>query len=116
VTALPQLSLDDAIAENRLGATRTTDPETSRAAAVVNLPNSGAQRRAVFEELRRAGGDGRTDYELGFALDILRTSAGKRRKELVEQGLVEATDERRETDTGSRAIVWRLTEKGWAAA
>jgi len=38
---------------------------------------------------------------------LLRSSAGKRRQELTDLGLVEATDERRRTDTGSLAVVWR---------
>ncbi len=48
-----------------------------------------------------------TDYEIAQAAGILRSSAGKRRQELVELGLVEYTSERRLTDTGSLAIVWR---------
>lgn len=92
------------------------DPATSDMAARDNLPRAGTQRARVIAELARHLIYGCTDYELSQALGILRTAAGTRRKELAEGGLVEATGERRETDTGSLADVYRLTDLGRAVA
>jgi predicted transcriptional regulator len=71
-----------------------------------------AQRVRVLKALVEFGVDGATDYELGNRLNILRTSAGKRRKELLEIGLVARTGKTRPTDTGSSGIVWRVTDQG----
>jgi len=84
---------------------RNTDPDTSHLAAKtasVRGPNQRAQVWQAIKDLSEA-----TDYEIAIHLGILRSSAGKRRQELTELGLVEATDKRRLTDSGSAAIVWR---------
>lgn len=99
-------------AKNRMPKWHKAALDTERIAAALVYPHSGTQRMKVLKELERAGAEGRTDYELGEALGILRTSAGKRRAELAEDGLVQATVNRRMTDTSSPAVVWRLTEKG----
>ena len=78
---------------------RRTDPDTSRSAA---RGISDAQRERVRQYLLSV--PDATDYEIAMSLGILRTSAGKRRKEL---GAVD-TGSRRKTDTGVGAIVWRL--------
>lgn len=98
--------------ENRMPAFRKRGQETEKAAAVSVLPNSGTQRMNVLERLVLAGPRGLTDFELSEQLGILRTSAGKRRKELMEGGLVADSGDRRLTDTGSTAIVWVITDKG----
>lgn len=87
---------------------RQSDPDTSHVAANANQEIRGAQRIKVYEYLKAVGLHGATDYEIGVALSILRTSAGKRRKELLEMGHVEDSGERRQTDSGSTAIVWRI--------
>lgn len=113
-----QLSIFDAIGPadaNRLPAARRRGTDTEKAAARDVFPHSGSQRLRVLEELASAGERGCTDYELSERLHILRTSAGKRRKELLEDGLVEPTTERRTTDTSSTAVVWRITSAGHEA-
>lgn len=95
----------------RLGRWRRDDPETARLAALTNYSVSGKQRLAVLRALVHAGDAGMTDQE-HEANGILRTSAGKRRKELEQLGCAEATTERRPTDTGAPAIVWRVTDAG----
>lgn len=80
---------------------RNSDPATSYHSA------SGTDRERGKQLVRQClvdHPDGLTDYEISLYTGLLRTSAGKRRKDLgaVDTGL------RRKTDTGSRAIVWRL--------
>lgn len=87
---------------------RQSDPDTSQKAASANYEIRGAQRLKVFNYLVSTGPRGATDYEIGSALSILRTSAGKRRKELCDMGHVEDSGTRRQTDSASSAIVWRI--------
>jgi hypothetical protein len=105
-----QLSLETL--ENTLPGYRRTDRDTARLAAVGVATRRDAQKLRVLQELAEAGDEGRTDYELGLVLQILRTSAGKRRKELLEHGLVRDSRRRRNTDTGTSAVVWELTDSG----
>lgn len=90
---------------------RRSDPETSW--------------QAAFRDLRRRAGDriealavhfacpyGLTDFELGNIMGRQQTSAGKRRGELRDLGLIEATAMRRNAPSGSPAIVWAITEAG----
>jgi hypothetical protein len=49
---------------------------------------------------------------LAIGLEMKQTSAGKRRGELRDMGLVFNTGNRRPSDTGSPAIVWDLTPLG----
>lgn len=85
---------------------RTTDFDTPRAAAKKASKRGPNQRQAVLAYLQRVREA--TDYEIGEGLGILRSSAAKRRQELVELGLVEDSQKRRNTDTGTAAIVWRI--------
>jgi hypothetical protein len=55
---------------------------------------------------------GLTDFQLATLVDRKQTSAGKRRGELRDKRLIEATALRRPSDTGSPAIVWRITPLG----
>lgn len=101
----------EALRANRLGTVHAKHLDTEMSAAEDNRPKSGSQRCRVFFALGEQAA-GLTDYELGEVLGILRTSAGKRRKELTEIGLVEMAHARRPTDTGSEAHVWVLTDQG----
>jgi len=65
----------------------------------------GAQRLRVLDAYKSREATGATDFEIAEQLGILRTTAGARRLELGE--LVVKTTERRKTDTGCSAIVWR---------
>lgn len=86
---------------------RTTDPNTSIEAAKNASRRGPSQRRRVWEALQHLGGA--TDYEISIATNILRSSAAKRRQELQDLGYVVETTQRRKTDTGTLAIVWRCS-------
>ena len=86
---------------------RTNDPDTSRKAAESASRRGPSQRRRVWEALNKLGGA--TDYEISVECGILRSSAAKRRQELVDLGHVIETPFRRKTDTGTEAIVWRCS-------
>ena len=84
---------------------RRTDHETSRLAATAASRRSPSQRSLVWHTLLKL--EAATDYQIAQAANILRSSAAKRRQELVEAGLVEDSGLRLPTDTGTLAIVWR---------
>lgn len=86
---------------------RASDPDTSHNAAENATRRGPSQRKRIWEALQQLGGA--TDYELSQATGILRSSAAKRRQELTELGHVIETAQRRPTDTGSLAIVWRCS-------
>lgn len=96
--------------------THTNDPETSVVAAVAAGLRAPSQRRRVLLALVAAGVRGCTDYELGESLNIVRTSAGKRRLELRELGLCRLSGVRRPTDTTTPAVVHEVTELGQQVA
>lgn len=87
---------------------RKEDPDTAQEASNANGEIRGAIRVKVFQYLLSRGAEGATDYEIATALGMLRTSAGKRRKEIQELGHVEDSGMRRKTDTGSTGIVWKV--------
>jgi len=70
---------------------------------------TGAQRRQVYEYLVSSGGA--TDEEIGSELGMAGNTVRPRRGELVEQGLVKASSQRRETAAGNDAIVWVVVER-----
>lgn len=94
--------LDTVIAPHTLA--RTGNPDTSHTAAKKASTRGPSQRRRVWRTIQLLGDA--TDYEIATATGILRSSAAKRRQELVDLGLVTATPARRKTDTGVDAIVW----------
>jgi hypothetical protein len=81
--------------------------ETAEQHAIETRDN---QKQDVLGHFIKLGEYGSTDYETSVALKILRTSAGKRRKKLCEQGLIVDSKQRRKTDTGSTAVVWRINK------
>ena len=94
---------------------RITDPETSWLAAY-KTPWLRAHDRWNVLLAHVARPTGLTDFELGDIVGRQQTSAGKRRGELRDKGLIEATDLRRSAPSGSSAIVWRITTAGLRAA
>ena len=100
---------------SRPPAARRSDPETSRDAAASIAPHAQAYRMLV---LRTLVGRSMTDFELAFAIGRQQTSAGKRRGELRDMGLVrEARDSlgricKRPSPSGANAIVWEATQAG----
>ena len=97
------MPIDTVIPATRLA--RTTQPETAHKAAQDATRRGPSQRMRVWEALKHLGNA--TDYELAEHLGILRSSAAKRRQELVDLGYVVPTPWRRPTDTGTDAVVWR---------
>lgn len=87
---------------------RRSDPDTSHRAAMGNRDKD--LRRVLDAHYRNP--QGLNDFELARLVDRKQTSAGKRRGELRDQGLIEQSAERRPSDTGSPAIVWKITAKG----
>lgn len=108
--------VDDATA-NVPGAVHRDDPPTSHQAALANAPRSGSQRGRLLLALAAAGEHGMTDYGASIAARIARPHvAGTRRAELLRLGLVEEAGGTALTDTGSPALLWRLTEAGRTVA
>ena len=91
---------------------RRTDPETSHLAADLYPKLRSRDRREALFAHFLSSRSGMTDFELGDAIGRQQTSAGKRRGELRDMGLIEATQERRPAPSGSPTIVWRITEEG----
>lgn len=91
--------------------TRASDPETSWRAADRHPVMRREDRVAVLIAHYR-NPKGLTDFELGDIVKRQQTSAGKRRGELRDNGLIEQTSERRPSPSGSSAIVWRITLEG----
>jgi hypothetical protein len=95
---------------------RLCDPDTSVQAAADNRANRETQRMAVLANIVhawRTGTLGCTDFEHP---GIQQTSAGKRRLELQRAGLVEPTEMRRATPSGSMSTVWKPTIQGVQSA
>lgn len=96
-----------------VGLARTSDPETSHEAAA-SLPDLRASQQAVLTVIKQIGAC--TDEWLVYcypataqARELPRQSPSgirTRRKELVEQGLVEWTGEKRPIASGRNARVW----------
>jgi len=89
-------------------AVRASDPVTSRTAARANKEHRGRLRHLVLECHEQHTG-GLTDDELSqMHPNELLSSLSKRRGELVDEGLLEDSGERRPTRRGVPAAVWRL--------
>lgn len=98
-----QLSLDDAHAY-----LPKQPRDTQTEAAELVLPKTGTQRRMVYEFIQSKGNYGATDEEIKAQLDINPNSEIPRRLELEEQGFIGDSGERRLTQSGSEAIVWKV--------
>jgi hypothetical protein len=94
---------------------RRTDPDTSHKAAQRVSSRGSWDRRAALVA-HRNNPAGLTDFELGDLIGRQQTSAGKRRGELRDLGLVCDSGARRASPSGSSAIVWIITEAGKEAA
>lgn len=94
-----------------LPAYRNRDPETSVIAALSNPSGRAIDARRVLE-CHHDRPEGLTDFELAALVERKQTSAGKRRGELRDKGLIEETTLRRPSDSGSPAVVWKITWLG----
>ena len=89
---------------------RANDRDTARAAGErVNLTDG---QTKVLKALAGAGSRGLLDHDHERLCGLIPTSAGKRRLELMQMGLVVDSGHRRATSTGTAAIVWVLSEAG----
>lgn len=87
----------------------TSGTDTSQAAADKQTPKKTERDRArIVEYLRREAGAGATDEQMQHDLNMPANTQRPRRVELVKAGRVVDTGGRRETSTGSKAIVWDL--------
>jgi hypothetical protein len=94
---------------------RNSDPWTSHEAA--SLYKDGRITDRVRVLLAHSVSPlGLTDFQLADIVHRQQTSAGKRRLELMDKGLIEQTDQYRLAPSGSRSIVWRITTAGIAVA
>jgi hypothetical protein len=108
--------LEKHLRSGRYSPTHARGLETEVEAAKKAQERAPILREKVLAVLAAAGEFGATDYELSQELQVLRTTAGKRRGELVADGLVERTDKRRMTDTFTSAAVWKASEDGLRVA
>jgi hypothetical protein len=84
---------------------RRTDPQTSRDAAKTVVPYLNAIQATVLREVRDAGGQGMTDYELEQRLGNTSATMRSRRAELVAKGLIRNSGMLRRQAKTNR-IVW----------
>ena len=95
---------------------RNNDPETSHEAAANASFRASAHRLLAMRTLDRSGA--LTDYELAARTGLQQNSIGKRRKDCQDAGMVErlldadGNSIKRPAPSGSKALVWTLTEKG----
>lgn len=94
---------------------RSSDPWSSHEAAAL-FPTRRMTDRIRVLLVHDTRPDGLTDFELADIVGRQQTSAGKRRCELMKIGLIEQTVLHRQTPSGARAIVWKITESGQALA
>ena len=90
--------------------TRVTDPETSHEAASLAAQGASILRARCYRALLEAE-DGLTDFELADQVGSQQTSAGKRRGELRDAGLVEWAGSTRRAPSGAQARVWKAVAK-----
>lgn len=103
-------SADFFIEDTANGRSHQDDPHTSRAAMPGKAKLTGLRQKVL--ETHFANRDGLTDFELAAIVVKRETSAGTRRKELQEHGLIEDSGTTRLSPSGNDAIVWRLTDAG----
>lgn len=79
---------------------------TSRSAALAIRPSAGTMKAKVLEYLESQD-DGATDEEGINALRMNPSTYRPRRIDLVNEGLVADSGERRRVQSGEQAVVWR---------
>lgn len=83
----------------------TTDTSLSSQEAI--KPSAKTLRAVVAEYLLSCGDQGATDEQMQREIPMSQNTQRPRRKELQEQGIAVATQERRKTSSGRNAIVWK---------
>lgn len=99
----PARSMKDLLPDN--GPYRHNALQTSRDAAKTVMPYITEIQAIVLAEVRRAGGQGITDYELEQVLGNTSATLRSRRAELVGKGLIRDSGIKRRQN-GSNRTVW----------
>lgn len=92
-------------------------PETSRGAAGLAVPVQGSARHKIVAALSHVGRlahPGYTDAQLEHLLGASHQTTSSARNWLVEAGWVIDSGVRRLTPSKRQAVVWMLSEAGWA--
>jgi len=97
---------------NAVGAAHREAGDTERGAAVAIMPRTGTWRRRVLDAI--ALSEGLTDWEIHNRVGGLLYTVAPRRNELLRDGWIRDSGERRRTNSTNRAIVWVLTDQGRA--
>lgn len=85
-------------------------PDTAKVAAARALPRSGSDRRRVLDHVAAQGSLGATDDELETALGLPHQTASARRNGLVADGWLVDSGRKRNTRSGTPAVVWISSE------
>lgn len=85
--------------------------DTSKAAADSIKPFVAADKAKVFQYIEKQGDAGSTDDQIEVALDLRHQTASARRRDLVLDGAVKDSRERRKTRSGRSAAVWVAVPK-----
>lgn len=95
---------------------RTTDPETSHAAAASIVPGLSTQRAQVLALIQQVDGiysdGGATAYEVAARSEIQQSVVARRMTDLHQLGLVRDSGRTRPGSSGRQLIIWMLTEAG----
>lgn len=89
---------------------RTSDPSTSRKAALEALPRQGGQRHRILAAIVQTGVRGLTYDDVSERLKLRGVSVSTRISELAQGGWIEEHGHRR-TSAGAMATVWVATAK-----
>lgn len=88
---------------------RRGDPDTSHEAAAAISPHLSDVQCEVLAFARGRGAQGFTDLDLSAHFDDAGSTHRSRRRELVDEGLIEDSGERwRPPEGGRRHIIWRI--------
>lgn len=103
--------LRQAATGDRQGKVRRDAPATSRATADRITVKSGSGRHKVLAALYRSAPVGLTDWEIQTKTDLGPSTERPRRGELVDAGLVRASEKTREHN-GEDWTIWAITTSG----
>lgn len=101
--------------EDTVGQHHRQPRSTELNAAWANMPRSGTQRGLVLDAIAASWPHGLSDVEIAAITDLHFQSSQPRRFELMKGAWIEDSGMRRPTGKGGTGIVWRLSEKGYAA-
>jgi transcription initiation factor IIE alpha subunit len=86
--------------------------DTSRAAVARNIGRAGTKKRRIYDLISKH--NGLTDDEIEVLTGYTHQSASSSRNRLMNDGFVYATEERRRTRQGEKAIVWKAVDEDQA--